>query len=121
MPFSESVCVAPPTATINRCNRRSILNIDKIVSCVHMLHEKYIQKKKFLVFMCISVVMVAGLSSGNYFNSANAQKKTTMETKGTKNTITNATKINIVLVHGLWADASSWSKVIPILQDAGHK
>jgi pimeloyl-ACP methyl ester carboxylesterase len=44
-----------------------------------------------------------------------------MEPTGMKNTITNATKINIVLVHGLWGDASSWSKVIPILQDAGHK
>ena len=32
---------------------------------------------------------------------------------------TNST--NIVLVHGLWADGSSWSKVIPILQNAGHK
>ena len=32
---------------------------------------------------------------------------------------TNAT--NIVLVHGLWADGFSWSKVIPILQNAGHK
>ena len=32
---------------------------------------------------------------------------------------TNTT--NIVLVHGLWADGSSWSKVIPILQNAGHK
>src|SRR5215467_13407056 len=121
MPFSESVCVAPPTATINRCNRRSILNIDKIVSCGQMLHEKYNQKTKFLVFICLSVAMVAGLSSGTYFSSANAQNKTTMEPTGTKNTITNATKINIVLVHGLWADASSWSKVIPILQDAGHK
>ncbi|HEX7032682.1 MAG TPA: alpha/beta hydrolase [Nitrososphaera sp.] len=28
---------------------------------------------------------------------------------------------NIVLVHGLWADGSSWSKVIPILQKAGHR
>jgi len=27
---------------------------------------------------------------------------------------------NIVLVHGADADGSSWSKVIPILQDAGH-
>jgi pimeloyl-ACP methyl ester carboxylesterase len=44
-----------------------------------------------------------------------------MEPTGTKNTITNATKINIVLVHGLWGDASSWSKVIPFLQDAGHR
>jgi pimeloyl-ACP methyl ester carboxylesterase len=65
--------------------------------------------------------MVAGLSSGTYFSSASAQMMTSMEPTGTKNTITNATKINIVLVHGLWADASSWSKVIPILQDAGHK
>jgi pimeloyl-ACP methyl ester carboxylesterase len=29
--------------------------------------------------------------------------------------------INIVLVHGIWFDASSWSKVIPILQNAGHR
>lgn len=26
----------------------------------------------------------------------------------------------IVLVHGAWADGSSWSRVIPILLDAGH-
>ena len=32
---------------------------------------------------------------------------------------TNVT--NIVLVHGLWADGSSWSKVIPILKNAGHQ
>ena len=44
-----------------------------------------------------------------------------MEPTGMKNTITNATKINIILVHGQFADASSWSKVIPFLQDAGHK
>lgn len=29
-------------------------------------------------------------------------------------------KINVVLVHGAWADGSSWSKVIPHLKDAGH-
>ncbi|KAG0376627.1 hypothetical protein BGX24_007458 [Mortierella sp. AD032] len=28
--------------------------------------------------------------------------------------------VNIVLVHGAIADGSSWSRVIPILQDAGH-
>jgi pimeloyl-ACP methyl ester carboxylesterase len=83
-----------------------------------MLHEKYNQKTKFLVFICLSVAIVAGLSS---FSLARAQNMTSMEPTGMKNIITNATKINIVLVHGLWADASSWSKVIPILQDAGHK
>jgi pimeloyl-ACP methyl ester carboxylesterase len=29
-------------------------------------------------------------------------------------------KINIVLVHGAWADGSSWSKVIPVLKNAGY-
>jgi len=29
-------------------------------------------------------------------------------------------KTNILLVHGAWADGSSWSKVIPILSDAGY-
>jgi pimeloyl-ACP methyl ester carboxylesterase len=45
------------------------------------------------------------------------QKKTVMKptAKG------DSTKLNIVLVHGIWFDASSWSKVIPVLQDAGHK
>jgi pimeloyl-ACP methyl ester carboxylesterase len=89
-----------------------------------MLHEKYNicnTKTKFLVLVCLSVAIVAGLSSAAYFGSANAQNKTSMEPTGIKNTITNATKINIILVHGLWGDASSWSKVIPILQDAGHK
>lgn len=28
---------------------------------------------------------------------------------------------NIVLVHGAWADAGSWDKVIPLLQKAGHR
>ncbi|KAF9963103.1 hypothetical protein BGZ70_007629 [Mortierella alpina] len=32
----------------------------------------------------------------------------------------NPKKVNIVLVHGALADGSSWSKVIPILQAAGH-
>ena len=86
-----------------------------------MLHKKYNQKTKFLVFMYLSVAMVIGLSSGTYFSSANALNKTSMEPTGIGNTITNVTKINIILVHGLWADASSWSKIIPILQDAGNK
>jgi pimeloyl-ACP methyl ester carboxylesterase len=29
------------------------------------------------------------------------------------------TKTNVVLVHGAWADASCWRKVIPLLQDKG--
>ena len=47
-----------------------------------------------------------------------------MQSQGTPSMTTpttNATKMNIVLVHGTWVDGSSWSKVIPILQNAGHK
>jgi pimeloyl-ACP methyl ester carboxylesterase len=29
-------------------------------------------------------------------------------------------KLNILLVHGAWADGSSWSKVIPLLRNAGY-
>jgi pimeloyl-ACP methyl ester carboxylesterase len=29
------------------------------------------------------------------------------------------TAVNVVLVHGAWADGSSWSEVIPLLQEAG--
>ena len=31
-----------------------------------------------------------------------------------------APKVNVVLVHGAWADGSSWSKVIPLLQKKGY-
>ena len=51
--------------------------------------------------------------------SATPENKTLMQPQGVQSMATNAT--NIVLVHGLWADGSSWSKVIPILQNAGHK
>jgi pimeloyl-ACP methyl ester carboxylesterase len=48
--------------------------------------------------------------------NAQQQGKPSMTT-----TSTNATNMNIVLVHGTSVDGSSWSKVISILQNAGHK
>lgn len=42
-----------------------------------------------------------------------------MQSQGIQGVSTNAT--NIVLVHGGWADGSSWSKEIPILENAGHR
>lgn len=44
-----------------------------------------------------------------------------MQPQETKNMSTNTNSMNIVLVRGAWADGSSWSKVIPILKNAGHK
>jgi pimeloyl-ACP methyl ester carboxylesterase len=40
-------------------------------------------------------------------------------TKGASQVTTTQPVKNIVLVHGAWADGSSWSKVIPILQSKG--
>src|ERR671922_1432159 len=51
---------------------------------------------------------------------ATATNATTTTTTTTSANATTATP-NIVLVHGLWADGSSWSKVIPVLQNAGHR
>src|SRR6476660_5999233 len=56
--------------------------------------------------------------------NAQSRNNTGMQSQGTpgmNTTTTNATKMNIVLVHGTYVDGSSWGKVIPILQNAGHK
>jgi pimeloyl-ACP methyl ester carboxylesterase len=79
--------------------------------------KQHSQKTKFLLLTRIVVTIVIGLSSTVYVGSASAQSKTST---GIKGTITNATKMNIVLVHGIGFDGSSWSKVIHILH-AGHK
>lgn len=54
--------------------------------------------------------------------SAQQQNNTLMQAQGTQGmtTTTNTTNTNIVLLHGAWADGSSWDKVIPILKNAGH-
>ena len=47
------------------------------------------------------------------------QNKTLIQPQASQGMTSNGT--NIVLVHGGWADGSSWGKVITILKDAGHK
>jgi pimeloyl-ACP methyl ester carboxylesterase len=76
---------------------------------------------KFFGLLCLSIILLLAFVSPTYSGSATAapENKTLMQPQGKQNMATNAT--NIVLVHGLWADGSSWSKVIPILQNAGHK
>ena len=41
-----------------------------------------------------------------------------MQPRSVQDMASNST--NIVLVHGAWTDGSSWNKVIPILENAGH-
>lgn len=44
-----------------------------------------------------------------------------MQPQGTRGMTTTTHATNIFLVHGSWADGSSWSKVIPILENTGHR
>jgi len=82
-----------------------------------------IQKTRLSILLYLSIAIIASLVSSTYFGVANSQQnKTLTQSQGTPGmTSTNATNMNIVLVHGTYVDGSSWSKVIPILQNAGHK
>ena len=88
--------------------------------------QEYTQKAKVLGLLFLTTTLIVTLSLTTHSGQANAQQQnnTLMQSQGTPSmTIptTNATNMNIVLVHGTGVDGSSWSKVIPILQNAGHK
>lgn len=86
-----------------------------------MKYEKYRQINQ-LGALCLTVMLIITLSLSTQTGLTNAQNNTiSTKLNEIQDQITNATKVNIVLVHGAGADASSWSKVIPILLDAGHK
>jgi pimeloyl-ACP methyl ester carboxylesterase len=89
----------------------------------HEVIRYMIQKTRISILLCLNIAIIASLISSTYFGVANSQQnKTSMESQGTPSmSTTNATNMNIVLVHGTYVDGSSWSKVIPILQNAGHK
>jgi pimeloyl-ACP methyl ester carboxylesterase len=78
--------------------------------------KEYSQRAKILGLLFLALSLIVTLSLSAHSGLANAQNKTPT---GIKSMTTNAT--NIVLVHGGWADGSGWSKVIPILEKAGHK
>ena len=66
------------------------------------------------------MMFVASFALPTYSGAARSENKTLTQDQGIQGmTTTNST--NIVLVHGASADGSSWSKVIPILENAGHK
>jgi pimeloyl-ACP methyl ester carboxylesterase len=79
-----------------------------------------------LSYVITAYVVLCLVLSTTHSGVANAQQQnnTVMQSQGTSGmntTTTNASKMNIVLVHGIYVDGSSWGKVIPILQNAGHK
>ena len=70
------------------------------------LSAKYISTIAAIVFVASIAFMNAQAQSGNV--SIDSE------------TLSNPNNPNIVLVHGAWADGSSWSKVIPMLQEKGY-
>jgi pimeloyl-ACP methyl ester carboxylesterase len=90
----------------------------KPLAIITTLMQKNGEKIKFFGLLSLSITLLLVFILPSYSGFASSQYKTLMQPQPDVGS-TNAT--NIVLVHGLWADGSSWSKVIPILQNAGHK
>jgi pimeloyl-ACP methyl ester carboxylesterase len=83
--------------------------------------KEHMQKTKISYLLCLSITLIVSLAfTTTYSSPANAQQQNN-KTGAQSMATTNATNMSIVLVHGNWVDGSSWSKVIPILQNAGHK
>jgi pimeloyl-ACP methyl ester carboxylesterase len=81
--------------------------------------EKNSKKTRFFSLLCLSVTLLVPFMSPTYSAFATPENKTLMQPQRVQGMATNAT--NIVLVHGFWADGSSWSKIIPNLRNAGHQ
>ena len=80
----------------------------------------------FAVFLVLTTTLIASFTLTPYSGFASTESNNTlMQPGGTQamGTTTNATSTNttIILVHGGWADGSSWGKVITILKNAGHR
>ena len=81
--------------------------------------QKVRQNIKFFGLLYLSITLLGFISSA-YSGFASPQNETSTESAGSNN-MTSTNDSNIVLVHGAWSDGSVWSKVIPILMNAGHQ
>ena len=84
------------------------------------------QKTSFVTLLFLSTILIASFTLTPYSSFASTESNNTLiQPDGTQGmgTKTNATSTNttIILVHGGWADGSSWGKVIPILKNAGNR
>ena len=83
--------------------------------------KSYYQKPKVLLLLCLGIAIITTLLSVTNFVGASPENKTLIESEQTTAMATAGNASNIILVHGGWADGSSWSRVITILKDAGHR
>jgi pimeloyl-ACP methyl ester carboxylesterase len=87
--------------------------------------ERYHQNIDFTILLVLITTLIGSfaLTSNSGFASPQNNTNTLIQPQSTQGVAnTNATNTpNIILVHGAWADGSSWNKVIPILKNAGHR
>jgi pimeloyl-ACP methyl ester carboxylesterase len=87
--------------------------------------DRYHQKLDFTILLVLITTLIGSfaLTSNSGFSSPQNNTNTLIQPQSTQGVAnTNATNTpNIILVHGAWADGSSWSKVIPILKNAGYR
>ncbi|MGH9951601.1 MAG: alpha/beta fold hydrolase [Nitrososphaeraceae archaeon] len=87
--------------------------------------KKHNQTAKVLLSVCMGIAMIfimnITLTTHSVFTSqVNSTLLEPAELNG-ETTTTTANSTHIVLVHGSFGDGSVWSKVIPVLQNAGHR
>jgi pimeloyl-ACP methyl ester carboxylesterase len=97
-------------------------SLNKRRSRYELLIGKHDQKTSFVILLFLTITLVASFTLTSYSGFASPENNNTLiQPQATQGMATNATTTNIILVHGTWVDGSAWSKVIPILQNAGHK
>lgn len=87
--------------------------------------DRYHQKLDFTILLVLIATLIGSfaLTSNSGFSIPQNNTNTLIQPQSTQGVAnTNATNTpNIILVHGAWADGSSWNKVIPILKNAGYR
>src|SRR5215207_2773110 len=93
-----------------------------------MSKTRHTQKTSFVTLLVLTttLVVVFTASANSSYASTESENNTLMQPEGTQDmgTTTNettSTNATIILVHGGWADGSSWGKVITTLKNAGHR
>ena len=85
--------------------------------------ENYFRNIKLFVLICLSITLIVTLASSTYSVLATSNSsRIAIGSTGLENMTSSSTnETGVVLVHGAGGDGSLWSKVIPILTDAGHR
>jgi pimeloyl-ACP methyl ester carboxylesterase len=72
-----------------------------------------------MILLFLSIAFTASVVLTTNLVWAGPENNTLIQPKASQVMSSNGT--NIILVHGGWADGSSWGKVITILKNSGHR